>query len=188
MEISQQLLIECKSNNRLSQKALYLQLLPYLRAVCLRYIHNKSSVKDVLQETFILIFKNINKFDAEKGLFHKWAVTITINATLNYNRRMSLKNHYPFEIELHDLPQIPVVLENMSTEASLQILKKMPVDYFEVFNLYIIDGYDHKEISKMMDITVELSRKRLSRARAWLKNTFAKQAENNIDLQSKKPS
>ena len=185
MDISQQLINECKSNNRLSQKALYLQLLPYLRAVCVRYLYNTNLVKDVLQEAFILIFKNLNKYDSNKGAFHKWAVTITINATLNYNRRMSLRNQDQFEIDLHDIPQIPVVLQNLSIEASLHLLKKMPSDYFEVFNLFIIDGYDHKEISEMLDINVELSRKRLSRARVWLKEAFAQQSEKNIDI--KKP-
>lgn len=193
MNISPQLIKECKSNNRLSQKALYLQLLPYLRAVCIRYIYHTNSVKDVLQESFILIFKNLNKFDPDKGAFHKWAVTITINATFNYNRRMTLKNQDSFEIDLHDVPQIPVILENLSIEASLQMLKKMPADYFEVFNLYIIDGYDHKEIASMLNINADLSRKRLSRARTWLKKTYGKQtraglSDKNFDIQTKKPS
>ncbi len=186
MDISLQLIDECKSNNRLSQKALYLQLLPYLRAVCVRYLYHTHLVKDVLQEVFLLVFKNLDQFDPDKGPFHKWAVRITINATLNYNRRMSVKNQEPFEIEQHDIPQIPVVLQNLSIEASLHLLKKMPPDYFEVFNLFVIDGYDHKEISEILNINVELSRKRLSRARAWLKKTFTQPSENNIS--SKKPS
>lgn len=185
MNISQDLIQACKAQDRRSQKILYLELLPYLRAVSLRYMYQRDDVKDVLQEAFVLIFKNIDKYDPQKSPFHKWAVKITINATLNYNRKV-ITNQEEFVIETHDIPQIPKVLKNMSDEASIWLLKQMPLSYFEVFNLNIIDGYDHNEIAKMLNISVALSRKRLSRAREWLKKKFGKNIHLNIDINTSK--
>lgn len=180
MKISEDLVNACRANNRAAQKQLYVLLLPYLRAVCLRYLHQSNMVKDILQEVFILIFKKIDQFDPNKGPFLKWAVRITINTTLNFNNRNKEKNIIEFRPVIHDIPQTPQAFYDMSDEVLLRLLRGMPKQYYEVFNLFVIDAYSHEEIATALEISVALSRKRLSRGREWLKNTFQNQSQEHL--------
>lgn len=170
MNVNKKLIEQCKRGNQLKQKELYFMLLPYLRAVCSRYLRNTDLIKDVLQESFIDIFKNLEKYDSQKGAFHKWAVRITINATLKYNQRVNLGKQEEFLVDKHDIIQPSQALEKISDETLLNILKQMPKGNFEVFNLYVIDGYSHKEIARILNISESLSRKKLSRAKSWLQH------------------
>ncbi|MCB0526059.1 MAG: sigma-70 region 4 domain-containing protein, partial [Saprospiraceae bacterium] len=70
----------------------------------------------------------------------------------------------------------------LALEDLLRYLKKMPANYFEVFNLYVLDGYSHEEIAQMLDIEPALSRKRLSRARMWLNDRFSSNCANFMEL------
>lgn len=185
MNISGELIKQCKLNDRRSQKELYLQLLPYLKAICQRYIIKKEDYKDALQEALVLIFKKIDGYDASKGAFHSWAVRVTINATFNYNKRVSVNNEDEFQLSFHDVSTEPEVYKNMSDEEMFELMKGMPKSYFDVFNLFVIDCYDHEEISKLLDISVPLSRKRLSRGRYWLKNAIIENSEKEKSTLSK---
>ena len=168
MTISTILIDKCLNQERQAQKELYMQLLPYLKAVGIRYLKNRSLINDVLQEAFIRIFKKIEQFDKEKGDFLKWSTRITINAALSYNERVHFDS-YEFDVHLHDTGHTPEILKVFSNEMVLEFLRKMPFELYEVFNLFIIDGYSHTEISTSLEISSALSRKRLSRAREWLK-------------------
>ena len=136
MKISVELIKQCKLKNRRSQKELYLQLLPYLKAVCQRYIIKKIDLTDALQESFVLIFKKIDQYDVSKGAFHSWAVRIAINATFNYNKRVSVNNEDEFQLNFHDVGAEPEVYKNMSDKELFELLKNMPKNYFDVFNLF----------------------------------------------------
>ena len=187
MNISVELIKQCKLNDRRSQKELYLQLLPYLKAVCKRYIIKKEDLMDALQESLVLIFKKIDQYDSSKGSFHSWAVRIAINATFNYNRRVSVNNEDEFQLDYHDVGEEPEVFRNMSDEELFDLMKRMPRSYFEVFNLFVIDCFEHEEIANLLGISITLSRKRLSRGRYWLKNAIIKNskiADKSITIKS----
>lgn len=167
MKIDLQLIQSCIDQNRTAQKELYLLLLPYLRAVASRYLKDNSYTKDVLQESFVKIFKNIQKYDPNKAPFKNWAARIAINTAFNYNERVTdtlteefiLDIHEPIEIESH---------ETITDSLLMKLLKRMPKGYFEVFNLFVIDEYNHQEIALTLGISEALSRKKLSRAKNWL--------------------
>ena len=161
----------CISQNRNAQKQLYSLLLPYLRAVANRYLRDISYSNDVLQESFVKIFKSIKYYDSSKGYIKHWAAKITINNCFNYNKRIIGNPKEEFVIEKHQALSHEE-MHSGSDEDILLILKKMPEPHFEVFNLSAIDGYSHTEISEMLNINPSLSRKRLSRAKSWLKKTF----------------
>ena len=160
------------AKDRKAQKQLYGLLLPYLRAIASRYLRDTSFVKDVLQESFVKIFKNIEHYDANKAPLKQWAARITINSSINYNKRVIGTPSEEFIIEKHQRAVEPGVLQKFTDENLLAILKKMPGNFFEIFNLSVIDGYSHAEIAVMLNINESLSRKRLSRAKLWLKKTF----------------
>ncbi len=172
MQINKSLIQSCISQNREAQKQLYRLLLPYLRAIASRYLRDTSYIKDVLQESYIKIFKSIDKYDFNKAPFQQWAAKITINSCINYNKRVIGTPNEKLVVEKHETGMMPTVIQNWSDENLLLVLKQMPAGYFEVFNLFIIDGYTHEEIAKILGISEALSRKRLSRARKWLKKNF----------------
>ncbi|MEM7161629.1 MAG: sigma-70 family RNA polymerase sigma factor [Bacteroidota bacterium] len=158
----------CLREDAESQKTLYRELLPYLNGLCGRYLNDTSHRQDILQEGFIRIFQNLSQFDAEKGKFHSWASRIVINLCLKHNKR-SL-SWFVRELKESDSPDFnPEVVDALSNEELIRFLKQMPAKYYEVFNLHIIDGYSHEEIAKILKIKENLSRKRLSRAREWIK-------------------
>ncbi len=182
MQINQDLIQSCKSHNRMAQKQLYQLLLPYLRAVASRYLRDTSFVKDVLQESFVKIFKHLDRYDPNKAPLNKWAAKIVVNDCLNYNKRVIGIPNEEFDTTQHEIVCLPQVMKDLSDEHLLFILKQMPNGYFEVFNLFAIDGYKHDEIAQMLGITEALSRKRLSRARDWLKKRFRDKTESEADV------
>lgn len=161
----------CISGKRDAQKQLYLLLLPYLRAVVNRYLKDTSYSKDVLQESFVKIFRNIDTYDYLKAPIKSWAAKIVIRNSLNYNKRIIGISNEEFVIEKHQTVELSKI-DQLTDQDILVYFKKMPQQYFEVFNLFVIDGYSHAEISEILNINQSLSRKRLSRARAWVKKTF----------------
>lgn len=172
MQISATLIKSCARQDRKAQQQLYELLLPYLRAVANRYLRDTSYWKDVLQEGFVKIFRNIDQYNPDKAPFQQWAAKVVINTCLNHNNRTTGMRFDTFSIAHHDRPTPPSVAQDFSDEYLLSILKLMPNGYFEVFNLYVIDGFDHHEIAQMLGIDNALSRQRLVRAKNWLKNAF----------------
>ncbi len=168
MIISNALIERCQKKDRVAQKQLYVFLLPYLNAVCNRYLNYPEERQDTLQEVFIKIFSNIEKFDPSRSQFKTWAVKITINCCLKCNVKAARNNTQELLIEQNTQIITPDVLEQLSDEDLQAFLKTMPPKYYEVFNLHIIDGFSHKEIAELLGIEEALSRKRLSRARVWL--------------------
>lgn len=175
MKISNEIIALCKSKNRAAQKQLYRQLLPYLNVVSKRYLKDSTYTSDVLQEIFILIFTKIEQYDSAKGAFKTWAVRITINCCLKHNQKFSKAIVQELIPSQHGKTILPEVLNKYSDEEIMRFLKKMPEQYFQVFNLYELDGFSHKEISEVVGITEALSRKRLSRAKAWIEKKIEPQ-------------
>ncbi len=172
MQIDHKLINGCRRNNREAQKQMYLLLLPYLRAVANRYLRNTSYVKDVLQESFMKIFEKLNEYDSQKASIKNWAARIVINKSINYNNRIIKESTTEIDEKQRPVICFPSVLADQSEQHLLYLLKQMPENYFIVFNLYVIEEYRHEEIAKFLNISESLSRKRLSRARAWIKKTF----------------
>lgn len=172
MDIDINIIKSCVAQNRSAQKQMYLLLLPYLRAISTRYLKDTSYVKDVLQESFVKIFKSIANFDTKKGSLKSWSARIVINTCYNYNERVIGYSHQEFDSDQHNIICFPELVQDISDQKILSLLKQMPIGYYEVFNLYIIEGYSHEEISNILEISEALSRKRMSRARAWVKSTF----------------
>lgn len=181
MHIDKAVIQSCLANQREAQKKLYQVLLPYLRAIATRYLKDTSYIKDVLQESFVKIFKNLNQYDPEKAALKSWAARITVNTALNYNQRQIGEASEEINPESSEVIVFPQIVGDLSNEDMLSILKTMPSNYYEVFNLSVIDGFSHDEIATMLNITLSLSRKRLSRARAWLKKTFPDKSRYPVD-------
>mgnify|MGYP001351779775 FL=1 len=152
-----------------AQRKLFGALFPYLKGAVQRYIFDEDEIQDVLQEAFILIFKNIDMFDAKKGKLRSWASRIAINVAITQGKRRQRIQELPGQTALEVKPS---AIETLALSDLISVLKGMPKEQYEVINLYIVEGYSHKEIGEMLGIAAELSRQRLTRAKKWVMERF----------------
>lgn len=153
--------------NQKACRLLYDQYRHQLFMVCLRYAKDKSAAQDYLQEAFIQIFKNLNQFNIKKGQFESWAKRITINTCLMDIRKNSL---YAMGIQHaeHIESKTADALSQLSLKEMLAIIQQLPQGYRTVFNMYVIDGFSHKEIAGALNISINTSKTQLKKARNLL--------------------
>lgn len=171
------LIDECKKGNTKAYEQLYRQLSPKLFAVCLKYSRSYEEAQDNLQDGFLLLFDKIHQFQF-KGSFEGWAKRVVINNTLQQYRNKGV-----FEIVSENLPddsEVEIEDENVSLEFLTKIIQKLPDRYRLVFNLYVMDGYSHKEIAEMLDINIGTSKSNLARAKNILKNKIEANASVSV--------
>ena len=152
-----------------AQAKIYSLFADKLYKVCLKYSKNHEDAQDTLQDSFLMIFKDIKKFK-NKGSFEGWLKRVTINVALQKFRSKSVLKFSDQEDD-----QIAEALEDIYMEDSkidlnvlLSLVRKLPGQYQLVFNLYVLDGYSHKEIAKLLNISIGTSKSNLSRARVIL--------------------
>ena len=171
----------CLKGNRRSQRDAFRHLLPILRGVVRRYTWNESDVQDILQEAFIKIFKNINQFDKKKGSFTSWSKRIAINTAINEGKKRMRHRVIDHDVSA---PIEPDVIHKMSLDDLIQTLTAMPTDQYRVLNLHLVDGFSHKEIGEMLNITPDVSRQRLAKARRWIKWRFELSGNDLVSKQN----
>ena len=162
---------QCLNNNRQAQFKLYEKYSPAMFGVCLRYAKNATDAEDILQEGFIKVFRYLKDFTG-RGSFEGWLRKIMVNSALNFYKRKNLiaKGVDPETVQYYVANENDIsALAKMNHEELLEIIKTLPDGYRTVFNLNVIEGYSHKEIGSLMEISVNTSKSQLSRARRSLK-------------------
>jgi len=183
LDLNNRCIQACINKERSAQKELYAQLLPYLNALSFRYLNETATRSDVLQESFVKIFTKITQYDSAKGTFKSWSARILINTCLDYNRKSDAQQNRRVDLSDVTIPVNPEVVNHMENEDLLRFIKCLPEKNYTVFNLYVIDGFSHKEISDLLEIDESVSRKRLSRAKKWLKEQLERKENlNNLHL------
>lgn len=141
-----------------------------LFALCLRYANNEDEAKDILQEGFIKIFDKLQQYK-NKGSLEGWMRKIIVNTALEKirreNRFVLVEDETMIENEQYKYEH---VLEELGEKELLEMIQELSMQYRMVFNLYAIEGYSHKEISKKLNISEGTSKSNLSRARELLKS------------------
>jgi len=156
----------CLDGNRRDQELLYRRHSSKLYAVCLQYSGNDEEARDILQEGFIKIFENLQNYKHE-GSFEGWMRRIVVNTALEKFR----SRHNLFRVDDIDTINEPEAEPDTEDYAGLEavdllyIIRELPPKYRMVFNLYAIEGYSHKEIGNMLNISEGTSKSNLSRAR-----------------------
>lgn len=171
---------QCLNNERQAQFKLYEKYSPALFGVCLRYAKNSTDAEDILQEGFIKVFRYLKDFGG-RGSFEGWLRKIMVNSALNFYKRKNLisKGVDPETVQYYVATENDVnAVAKMNHEELLNIIKNLPDGYRTVFNLNVIEGYSHKEIGSLMQISVNTSKSQLSRARKSLKRTISELFES----------
>ena len=170
----------CRKGDRTAQREAYRTLFPILRGAVRRYTWNEADVQDILQEAFIRIFKSMEQFDQTRGSFMNWSTRIAINTAINEGKKRARHRVADHEVS------VPIELNALQDTVfgSRPHAERHAEDQYHVLNLHLVDGFSHKEIADLLDITPDISRQRLARARKWVRDRF--ELSGN-DLVSKSP-
>ncbi len=167
------ILEECRLGKREGQRKLFEHFFGYAMNICLRYSRSREEAEEVLNNAFLKVFSNLDKYDPSYP-FKTWFRSLLIHAAVDYYR---INQKYPVFLELQtsmeiscDSTPIPPVL---SSEDVLPILQKLTPGYRIVFNLSVMEGYSHEEIAELLGISASASRSNLARAKEKLRSLMA---------------
>lgn len=163
------LIERCKNNDRKAQLKLYRQYCDGMFTVAVRFLKNPDDAEDVLQESFIKAFQKIHQFSGEVT-FGAWLKRIVINKCIDFvkSRKMEYVELAEHRMQVEEDEDWSVAPE-ISMEEVQKAMDRLPEKYKYVVKLYLIEGYDHKEISEILDITPTTCRTRLLRGKGYLK-------------------
>ena len=175
----EELVENCKQGDRKAQERLYREYSPILFGTCLKYSRNKTEAEDNLHDSFITIFDKIGQYTA-KGSFEGWAKRITVNTVLQkYRKGEQLKlvtDNFEDEVEI----EVESGHTNIGLDTLLGYIQELPNKYRLTFNMYVLDGYSHKEIGALLGTSPGTSKSNLARARMILKGKI--ETKRNIAI------
>jgi RNA polymerase sigma-70 factor (ECF subfamily) len=136
--------------------------------VCLMYANDVDTASDILQESFIKVFRNLKKYKFE-GSFEGWIRRIVINTALEHFRKKKRENEVVEQFDNHPQTAFDDILDRINADEIIRLVNSLPDKAAMVLKLYTIEGYKHKEIADLMDITEGTSKSQLNRARSMFK-------------------
>ena len=168
----QNLITACANRERWAQQKLYEQHYSQMMGVCLRYSNNREDAQDILHEGFIKVFKNISKYQPGTSL-SAWIRRIMVNTSIDFYRKAIRRRtedlDQAYQVSCNDADAVSVCGE----KEILSAIQTLSPGYRTVFNLYVIEGYSHREIAQQLEITESTSRSNLVKARTKLKGILA---------------
>jgi RNA polymerase sigma factor (sigma-70 family) len=156
------------------QETLYRMYSPKMFGVCLRYSGHQEDAQDILQEGFIKVFRNLEKFRRE-GSFEGWMRRIFVNTAIEHYRKSI--NLYPVSESQENNVEDKEwnAFDKLALKDLVKLIQTLSPGYRTVFNLYVVEGYTHREIAEMMGISEGTSKSQLARAKAILQNLINNQ-------------
>ncbi|MEO5562412.1 MAG: RNA polymerase sigma factor [Chitinophagaceae bacterium] len=174
----------CIEGNRRMQEQLYSRFSPRMYAVCLRYAGTSEEAQDILQEGFIKIFKKLGTFRGE-GSFEGWIRRIFVNTAIEHFRRKKYMSPVTEKEENTMEGNYLSVLDNLAERDIMDLVQQLSPGYRTVFNLYVVEGYTHKEIGDILGISEGTSKSQLSRAKVILQEMVKKFLEERSNTRIK---
>ena len=176
------LIAGCAKGDRRSQQVIYEKFYTKMMGVCLRYASNKQEAQDLVHDGFLKVFEKISKYNYS-GSFEGWIRRIMINTSIDYyrkNKNVFTKDNQDFANIEGEEPEQDV-LSQLRTEDIMKAVQSLSPGYRAVFNLYVVEGYSHKEVSDELGISVGTSKSNLAKAKKNLRRLFTKEnKEQNI--------
>lgn len=163
--IDKNVLEGCMKNDRKAQELLYKQFYGSMMIICIRYTRNEEDAIEVLHNGFLKVFKHLATYDVSKASLYTWIKTIVVNSAIDFIRS---KQKFGTTIELsevHDIGMDSEAIQRMSASELLKLVRQLPNATQTVFNLYVVEGYNHREIGELLGISEGTSKWHLSEAR-----------------------
>ena len=168
-----QLIESCLKGNRKAQEELYNMFSRRMMGLCLRYVGDRETACDVLQDGFVKVFASLHLYSG-LGPFAAWMRMIFVNVAIEYLRKKDVLRD---TIELESIKELTVeetVVSKLEADRIMELIQQLPSGYRTVFNLYAVEEYTHKEIGDMLQISEATSRSQYARARQWLQKQIGK--------------
>ena len=174
LQNTDQLLIKgCIAGDRAFQTKLYDLFAPKMMGVCLRYSKNREEAEEVLQEGFLKVFTYIKNFRGD-GSFEGWIRKIMVNCTLSrYRNKSTLHLVTGLDTFSNNDASTTDIASNLDAKELLTLVQSLPPGYRTVFNLFVFEGFKHREIADALGISEGTSKSNLSDARAFLQKALA---------------
>jgi RNA polymerase sigma-70 factor (ECF subfamily) len=151
-----------------------------MKGICLRYAANEAEAEDILQEVFMVVFKKLDQYDG-KGALGGWLRRVTVNKALEQYRKNAtvgrLKDRYS---SMMKKPVDDSLLEQLNLADLLAKIQQLPTGYRTIFNLYAVEGFNHREIGEKLNISAGTSKSQYSRARSMLMEMILKEQEEEL--------
>jgi|SRR5688572_7849385 len=176
-----QLLIQsCKNNDRESQRLLYQHYYGYAMSICVRYSRSYEESKEIVNDGFMKVFKKLDQHETESS-FKAWLRRIMINASIDHYRK-EVKHYHQTALnpELSAGAVTNGALDDLSYTELIGMVQRLSPAYRAVFNLYVIDGFNHHEISDILGISEGTSKSNLMKARENLKKMLEKMNRGDL--------
>ena len=171
----------CRQWKRSSQEALYRQFFGYAMAICLRYASNKDEAIEILNDGFLKIFNHIQSYDTSRP-FKSWLSKIMANTAIDHLRSRKKISFSEDITQAYDLGvSDDKALDKLAYEEILQLVQDLPPAYKTVFNLYVMEGFQHQEIADLLGISEGTSKSNLFKAKRILKTKIEELASQNND-------
>jgi RNA polymerase sigma-70 factor (ECF subfamily) len=174
----------CLEGDRRMQEIMYNRFSPRMYAVCLRYAANATEAEDILQEGFIKVFKKLDTFRSE-GSFEGWVRRIFVNTAIEHFRRKKYLMPVTEKEENTIEGKYISVLDELAERDILALVQELSPGYRTVFNMYVVEGYTHKEIADILGISEGTSKSQLSRAKVILQNMVKTFIDKHRGMKSK---
>jgi RNA polymerase sigma factor (sigma-70 family) len=169
----------CKRDDRMAQEQLYRSYYRVMMNLCLRYTKNETDALAALNMGFLKVFRNIQRYDSRQASLYTWIRTVVINSCLDH---IKLKQKEIKSEELshaEEIQVVPEIIRKIKAGEILNMVRKLPPATQAVFNLFVIEGYGHKEIGELLHISDGTSKWHLSEARKLLKQLIKQQVDNS---------
>jgi RNA polymerase sigma-70 factor (ECF subfamily) len=169
MLTEQELLKGCQQKDPKAQTAFYNRYRGKLMGVCKRYAKSEEDAEDIFQDAFVKIFKNIDSIQKIEAV-NSWVKQIVVNTAINhYHANLKFKQNTDYEDVVVSNDDHLEIISSMGSEYLLEVINDLPDGYRMVFNMYVIDGYNHLEIGEKLGISENTSKSQLSRAKDSLR-------------------
>lgn len=173
INIHRDIVKRCKNNDPDAQCELYRLYAKAMFNISFRITNNREDAEDVLQEAFVNAFQNIQRFKGESTI-GAWLKRIVVNHSINYIKKKKFPGEPLDGIELSDndeeYREVDEVIINSKVERVKELIMQLPDGYRIIFSLYLLEGYDHREIAKILGIAESTSKSQLNRAKNKLKD------------------
>lgn len=168
--VDQNTILALKHGDQSAYAVLYKKSIAYVYTVVRQFVEQDYAHQDIIQDIYARVFLNIQKYDEQKGPFKPWIRRIAINQCFDFIRK---NNRETTLIPIEQIPDTPdeeiIEFTGINDKDILKAVDDMPKGYKNVFLLIMVEGYDHQEVSQIMEISEEASRSQLSRAKGWLR-------------------
>jgi RNA polymerase sigma-70 factor (ECF subfamily) len=165
--IHQEIIDQCKEGSQKAQFQLYKLYYRPMFSICMRLINNAAEAEDVMQEAFLNAFTKIDSYKGEVS-FGAWLKRIVINRSLDYLKKRKVKFEEINE-KTNQIPDYQMEIKEVNMKVIKDAIQKLPDGYRVVLSLFLIEGYDHEEISEILGISNSNSRTQYLRAKNKLK-------------------